>query len=89
MSHHLTARMSIWASGFKVKKIGNLDSERSLQRGADIFGESIVLSVGCGVAVYEYNASARKNREKGEKERQKLREADIELKTELRVLRER
>ncbi|GMI20438.1 hypothetical protein TrCOL_g12288 [Triparma columacea] len=89
LSHKVTARMSIWAGGFKVKKIGNLEHDKALQRGSDIFGETIILTVGSGVAVYEYNLSAEKNRLKEAAKMAKLRETDIELKTELRVLRSR
>ena len=28
LSHKVTARMSIWAGGFKVKKIGNLEHDK-------------------------------------------------------------
>mmetsp|Transcript_30690 Transcript_30690/g.47100 ORF Transcript_30690/g.47100 Transcript_30690/m.47100 type:complete len:201 (-) Transcript_30690:49-651(-) len=67
-SHQLSSRMTIIASGYKVRSIKPLEHEKALSSGADLVGESFVLMVSAGIVVYEYDRSSKKE----EKKRQNL-----------------
>ena len=85
----MTARLSIWSSGFTVKKIPKVPREQALENGADIFAESIVVGVAMSILVVEYNLQSRKAEFKRSEELRRLEEKDIEMVTAIRVLGER
>lgn len=72
-----------------MKNIGSLNPEKALQKGSDIFGETIVLSVASTIVVFEYTSSSAKNKAKEEKKIKEMEAVDIELQTKLRVLDKR
>ncbi|GMH59801.1 hypothetical protein TrST_g1597 [Triparma strigata] len=88
-SHQITARLNIWSSGFKVKNIGRLNDDKALQKGSDIFGETIVLSVASGVVIFEYQSSAAKAKAKEDAKMREMEAVDVELQTKIRVLQKR
>mmetsp|Transcript_19178 Transcript_19178/g.26587 ORF Transcript_19178/g.26587 Transcript_19178/m.26587 type:complete len:200 (-) Transcript_19178:1071-1670(-) len=78
-SHQLSSRMTIIASGYKVRSIKPLEHEKALSSGADLVGESFVLMVSAGIVVYEYDRSSKKE----EKKRQNLLEEQAALDAKL------
>jgi hypothetical protein len=75
-THQLTARLTIWSAGFKVKNIKPLDREVAITRGADIFAECIVLGVASAVVFYDYNASKASSKAKDAEKLAELDEID-------------
>mmetsp|Transcript_19838 Transcript_19838/g.28084 ORF Transcript_19838/g.28084 Transcript_19838/m.28084 type:complete len:200 (+) Transcript_19838:106-705(+) len=78
-SHQLSSRMTIIASGYKVRSIKPLEHEKAMSSGADFVGESFVLLVSAGIVVYEFDRSSKKE----EKKRQLLREEQEALDAKL------
>ena len=80
VSHQATARLSIVSThGLRVKKIPSLDTNKALDRGADIFGEGIILGVASGILVFEYTTSATKTKKKEETKMAELDAIDEDL----------
>ncbi|CAB9500738.1 atrophy 3 protein homolog [Seminavis robusta] len=67
LSNQVTSRMAIWSEGYTVRKINPLSDDKALTTGADLVGETFVLSVSVGTVIWEYNRSAEKARLKEEK----------------------
>jgi CHASE3 domain sensor protein len=75
--------MTIWASGYKVRKITPLDSEKALKDGAEFVGESFVFIVSAGIVLWEYNRSTQSALEKQEKKRQLIKAEQAVLQAKL------
>lgn len=65
----------MWSSGYKVRSIHPLEEKDAMKNGAEFVGETFVLSVATGIAIWEYNRSSESNRRK---EEQKLAKAKSE-----------
>ena len=63
--------------------------DKALERGADIFAESIVVGVAMSVLIVEYNLQQTRAEDKRRRELAALEEKDVEMATEIRVLEER
>ena len=88
-SHQVTARLSVWSRGHTVRSVGSLAEDKALERGADIFAESIVVGVAMSVLIVEYNLQQTRAEDKRRRELAALEEKDVEMATEIRVLEER
>lgn len=88
-THSVTSRLTIWSSGYSVKKINAIPEEEALANGADFVGEGFVFLVGGGLAVYEYNRSNEKARKKEEEKHKKAEEFAQSLQRKLNALDER
>jgi len=85
-SHKVTQYMTILASGYRVKSIAPLESEKALKVGAEFVGEGFVLAVSMGVVIYEYNRSAASAARKSEEKRERIRETQRILQAKLNAL---
>ena len=88
-SHQAAARLSILSGGFRVKAVPKLEEKKALERGADMFGEGIVLTVASSVLVFEYVTNAAKTKEKEAKKMAELDAIDEDLQTRLLLLEKR
>ena len=88
-SHQVTARLSVWSKGYSVRSLGSLPQDEAMERGADIFAESVVVGVAVSVLVVEYQLQASRAEVKRRRELEALEEKDVEMATEIRVLEER
>lgn len=75
ISHQITSRLNVLASGYKILGIKPLPEEEALARGVNFLSESFVFLVGGGIIVVEYNRSEEKSALKAQKEAMK--EADF------------
>ena len=82
-------RLSILSSGYSIRSVPNPSKSKALQKGSDIFGETVVLTVAGTIIVLEYNMSAAKTKRKEEEKFKSMLRADVEIKTEIAVLKER
>ena len=82
-------RLSILSSGYSIRSVPNPSKSKALQKGSDIFGETVVLTVAGTIIVLEYNMSAAKAKRKEEEKFKSMLRADVEIKTEIAVLKER
>lgn len=78
--------MTIWSSGYRVKSIKPLDSEKALKDGAEFVGEGFIFTVSLSLLMWEYNRSQESAREKQEKKRQQIRAEQAVLKAKLHAL---
>ena len=85
-SNTVTTYLTMLASGFRVRKIKPLEREKALKTGAEVVGEGFVLSVSFGVAINEYNRSAKKAELKNEQKRERIRETQRVLQAKLNTL---
>jgi hypothetical protein len=85
-NHRITSRMTIWASGYRVRSIAPLEEEKALQDGAEFIGEAFVFTVSGTVIVLEYNRSSKAEEAKREKKRLALQEQNTTLQAKLRAL---
>ncbi len=85
-NHRITSRMTIWASGYRVRSITPLEEEKAMQDGAEFIGESFVFLVSGTVIVLEYNRSAQAEKEKQERNRLAIEAEQAALKAKLRAL---
>jgi hypothetical protein len=63
-SHQLTSSLTIWAEGYKVRSIRQLEEEKALKLGSEFVGESFLLIVSVGWMFYEVNNSNVKAQQK-------------------------
>lgn len=75
ISHQITSRLNVLASGYKILGIKPLPEEEALARGVNFLSEAFVFLVGGGIIVVEYNRSEEKSAIKAQKEAMK--EADF------------
>lgn len=61
LSHQITSRLNVYASGYKVLTIDPLPNEDALQRGINFVSETFIFSVGAGILVFEYARSEAKS----------------------------
>ena len=85
-SHSLTSRMTIWSAGYKVRNIQALPSDKAVQTGSELVGESFVLVVSAGIIIYEYNRSKQKELEKAEQANAKATRERCELQQQLTAI---
>mmetsp|Transcript_11171 Transcript_11171/g.12629 ORF Transcript_11171/g.12629 Transcript_11171/m.12629 type:complete len:211 (-) Transcript_11171:1645-2277(-) len=85
-NHTVTSYMTIWSSGYKVKSIKPIDTEKALKDGAEFVGEGFVLTVSASIVIWEYNRSAQKLIEKNEQKRERIKADQIILQAKLRTL---
>lgn len=78
-SHQVTSRMTIWSSGYRVRRITPLEEEKALTNGADFVGEAFILLVSGTTVVWEYNRSKEKDRVKEEKRQRKFNDLDARV----------
>ncbi len=88
-SHSLTSRMTIWSAGYKVRNIQALPSDKAVQTGSELVGESFVLVVSAGIIIYEYNRSKQKELEKAEQASAKATRERCELQQQLTAIHAR
>ncbi|EEC45364.1 predicted protein, partial [Phaeodactylum tricornutum CCAP 1055/1] len=68
-SHQFSSRMTIWSAGYKVRSITPLEEEKAMKEGAELVGETFILSVSVGWLLWEYNRSKEKENDKESKRR--------------------
>ena len=85
-NHTVTSYMTIWASGYRVKKIKTIEAERALKDGAEIIGEGFVLAVTATTVIFEYNRSAKNTARKAEEKRERIRVNQRKLNAKLNAL---
>ena len=78
--------MQIWSSGYRVRNIKPLESDKALKDGAEFVGESFIFSVSVGLLLWEYNRSTEINKQKSEKKRQEIRKEQARLQAKLHAL---
>ena len=78
--------MTVWSSGYRVRNIKPLESEKALKDGAEFVGESFIFSVSVGLLLWEYNRSAEINKQKSEKKRQEIKKEQARLQAKLHAL---
>ena len=88
-SHNITSRMTIWSAGYKVRNIQPLPSDKAIQMGSELVGESFVLFVSAGVIIYEYQRSKFKEIEKAEQASAKAAQERYELQQQLHAIHTR
>lgn len=67
LTHQVSSRMTIWASGYTVRNISALEEKKALSTGADFVGESFVLLVSMTTLIWEYNRSKASEKAKEDK----------------------
>jgi len=85
-NHIVTSYMTIWSSGYKVKSIKPIDTEKAMKDGAEFVGEGFVLTISASIVIWEYNRSAQKLIEKNEQKRERIKADQIILQAKLRTL---
>mmetsp|Transcript_46546 Transcript_46546/g.113369 ORF Transcript_46546/g.113369 Transcript_46546/m.113369 type:complete len:235 (-) Transcript_46546:1719-2423(-) len=85
-NHTVTSYMQIWSSGYRVRNIKPLESEKALKDGAEFVGESFIFSVSVGLLLWEYNRSAEISKQKSEKKRQEIKKEQARLQAKLHAL---
>jgi optic atrophy 3 protein len=85
-THQITSRMTIWSSGYRVKNIKPLETEKALKDGAEFVGESFIFMVSFGLLLWEYNRSHQSDKAKQEKKRQQIKAEQALLKAKLHTL---
>ena len=88
-SHNITSRMTIWSAGYKVRNIQPLPSDKAIQMGSELVGESFVLFVSAGVIICEYQRSKFKEMEKAEQASAKAAQERYELQQQLHAIHTR
>ena len=78
--------MTMWASGYRVKKIKPLEPDKAMKVGAEFVGEGFILAVSMAVVVFEYNRSAQKTAQKNEEKRERIKETQRTLQAKLNTL---
>ncbi|KAG7337531.1 optic atrophy 3 OPA3 domain containing protein [Nitzschia inconspicua] len=78
--------MTIWSSGYRVKNIKPLDSEKALKDGAEFVGEGFIFVVSFGLLLWEYNRTQEANKAKQETKRQQIKAEQAVLKAKLHAL---
>lgn len=84
--HRITSRLTIWASGYRVRSITPLEEEKALQDGAEFIGEVFVFSVSGTLIVLEYNRSSNAEKSRQEQKRLALQAENASLQAKLRAL---
>mmetsp|Transcript_6379 Transcript_6379/g.15798 ORF Transcript_6379/g.15798 Transcript_6379/m.15798 type:complete len:231 (-) Transcript_6379:1253-1945(-) len=85
-SYKATSYMEIWSSGYRVKSIKSIDSEKAMKDGAEFVGEGFVLAVSASIVIYEYNRSAKSTAKKNEEKRERLKANQEILQAKLNAL---
>jgi hypothetical protein len=85
-THSITSRLTIWAAGYRVRRITPLESEAALKEGAEFVGESFIFLVSGTWLLYEYNQGVKRAAEKQEAKRAQAKAERDELRTQLRAI---
>ena len=85
-NHNLTSRMTIWASGYRVKNIKPLEKDKALKDGAEFVGEGFIFMVSVTILLWEYNRSQESNKRKQDAKRQVIKAEQERLKAKLHAL---
>lgn len=96
LSHQVTSRMNVIASGYKILGVNPLPEEEALSRGVNFLSESFVFTVAGTIIIVEYSRSETKNALKAQKAaeeesrfRQYLDDKFAALSADLHFLRDR
>jgi hypothetical protein len=85
-NHRVTSRMTIWSSGYRVKTIKPLETEKALKDGAEFVGEGFIFMVSVTILLWEYNRSQESTKQKQEAKRQVIKAEQERLKAKLHAL---
>ena len=85
-TNNITSRMTIWAAGYRVRRITPLESEEALKTGAEFVGESVIFLVSGTWLLYEYNQGVKKAAAAQEAKRAQAKAERDELRTQLRAI---
>lgn len=77
--HQITSRFTIWSSGYSVRYVKPLETEKALKNGSEVVGESFLLLVSGTLVIYENRKSKERERQKEQKTKSEREEFRNEL----------